>query len=229
MNCLRRPWRSPNWVWQEPARAFGPFDIEDHAGLALKRLRQELHKALNERADATQALAYFDDLDRGRQVRGRHQVQHPMRALGVPVVVRARPEHPRRWFKRRRQKRQAQRAPLVAGLELGEQLKVPIEVAFVSEREARLVDLHGSSRSSAEALRNSALPVHPHAYTEPIRNGPPCAGRRSFAGRSAGFDFRLDAGSPAIDAATTLPDVTHDFGGCARPNGAAPEIGSWEF
>ena len=42
------------------------------------------------------------------------------------------------------------------------------------------------------------------------------------------FDFRLDAGSPAIGAALAMPEVTHDYGGCARPNGAAPDIGAWE-
>ncbi len=40
---------------------------------------------------------------------------------------------------------------------------------------------------------------------------------------------RLQAGSPAIDAAKSRSDVTHDFFGRARPSGSAPDIGAHEF
>jgi hypothetical protein len=46
---------------------------------------------------------------------------------------------------------------------------------------------------------------------------------------AAGFDFRLQAGSPAIDAGLTLPLVTIDFTGRLRPVGAAFDIGAYEF
>jgi hypothetical protein len=42
-------------------------------------------------------------------------------------------------------------------------------------------------------------------------------------------DYHLMPGSPAIDAAdTTIPD-DHDFDGTARPQGAGPDIGAFEF
>jgi hypothetical protein len=43
------------------------------------------------------------------------------------------------------------------------------------------------------------------------------------------FDFRLRAGSPAIDAGVTLSYVTSDFLGVSRPQGAAYDIGAFEF
>ena len=49
-----------------------------------------------------------------------------------------------------------------------------------------------------------------------------------FVNASA-FDFQLAAGSPAIDAGITLPYVTNDFFGTSRPQGAAYDIGAFEF
>lgn len=45
----------------------------------------------------------------------------------------------------------------------------------------------------------------------------------------AAHDYRLKAGSPAIDAGTTLADVTTDLEGKARPIGAAFDIGAYEY
>lgn len=46
---------------------------------------------------------------------------------------------------------------------------------------------------------------------------------------ASGLDFQLVAGSPAIDAGATLVYVTNDFLGTARPQGAAYDIGAFEF
>lgn len=45
----------------------------------------------------------------------------------------------------------------------------------------------------------------------------------------AAKDFRLKAGSPALDAGTTLPDVPTDLAGNPRPGGAAFDVGAYEF
>lgn len=45
----------------------------------------------------------------------------------------------------------------------------------------------------------------------------------------AGHDYRLKAGSLAIDAGTTLADVTTDLEGKARPIGAAFDMGAYEY
>jgi len=45
----------------------------------------------------------------------------------------------------------------------------------------------------------------------------------------AGFDFHLKNDSPARDAGTTLTDVTDDSEGAARPQGAAYDIGCYEY
>jgi hypothetical protein len=39
----------------------------------------------------------------------------------------------------------------------------------------------------------------------------------------------LTSGSPAIDAGVTIPDVTNDYAGTVRPQGAAYDIGALEF
>ena len=41
-------------------------------------------------------------------------------------------------------------------------------------------------------------------------------------------DFRLQAGSPAIDAGSTNPDVTDDYVGTSRPQGAGYDLGAYE-
>jgi hypothetical protein len=46
---------------------------------------------------------------------------------------------------------------------------------------------------------------------------------------AAAFNFALLAGSPAIDAGVTLSYVTNDFLGTSRPQGAAYDIGAFEF
>ena len=43
-----------------------------------------------------------------------------------------------------------------------------------------------------------------------------------------GTDFRLRAGSPAVDAALPLIEVSHDAEGTARPQGAGPDLGAYE-
>jgi hypothetical protein len=49
-----------------------------------------------------------------------------------------------------------------------------------------------------------------------------------FVNAAAG-DFRLQPGSPAIDAGAALDTVTIDFAGIARPQGAASDIGAFEL
>ncbi len=44
-----------------------------------------------------------------------------------------------------------------------------------------------------------------------------------------GFDFRLQAGSSAIDAGTAIPEVSTDSAGTPRPKGAAYDIGAYEY
>lgn len=46
---------------------------------------------------------------------------------------------------------------------------------------------------------------------------------------AANDNFRLKAGSVAIDTGTTLPEVTRAIDGIPRPQGAAPDIGAYEF
>jgi hypothetical protein len=46
---------------------------------------------------------------------------------------------------------------------------------------------------------------------------------------AAGADFHLQAGSPAINAGTTVGGLSEDFEGNAVPNGAAPDIGIYEY
>lgn len=46
---------------------------------------------------------------------------------------------------------------------------------------------------------------------------------------AANHDYRLAAGSPGIDAGMELPDVTIDLNGVRRPQGAAYDIGAYEF
>jgi hypothetical protein len=49
-----------------------------------------------------------------------------------------------------------------------------------------------------------------------------------FVNPSAG-DFHLQAGSPAIDAGTMIALVATDFDGIPRPQGAAYDIGAYEY
>ncbi len=44
----------------------------------------------------------------------------------------------------------------------------------------------------------------------------------------AGGDFRLQAGSPAIDAGVA-PDFASDLDGVHVPTGSAPDLGAYEF
>jgi hypothetical protein len=45
----------------------------------------------------------------------------------------------------------------------------------------------------------------------------------------SGLDLRLKAGSPAIDVGVTLPQVTHDARGQARPRGPGTDLGAYEY
>jgi len=49
-----------------------------------------------------------------------------------------------------------------------------------------------------------------------------------FINPAAG-NFRLQAGSPAIDAGVTLAEVTNDFDGINRPQGSGHDIGAYEY
>jgi hypothetical protein len=42
-------------------------------------------------------------------------------------------------------------------------------------------------------------------------------------------DFRLQATSPAIDAGTRVNEVTVDYTGVPRPQGAGHDIGAYEY
>jgi len=53
-------------------------------------------------------------------------------------------------------------------------------------------------------------------------------GEGTFAGAGAG-DYRLAAGSPAIDAGVAIPGVTWDRDGRGRPCGPAYDVGAYEF
>ena len=44
-----------------------------------------------------------------------------------------------------------------------------------------------------------------------------------------GYDFRLQAGSAAIDAGMTLSEIVQDFTRTPRPSGPRPDIGAYEF
>jgi len=46
---------------------------------------------------------------------------------------------------------------------------------------------------------------------------------------AAGGDFRLRAGSPAVDAGTSAHSTAADLEGRARPQGAAPDLGAFEY
>lgn len=46
---------------------------------------------------------------------------------------------------------------------------------------------------------------------------------------AAAHDYRPTPDSPAVDAATPLPEITHDRLGVARPQGAASDVGAFEF
>jgi hypothetical protein len=45
---------------------------------------------------------------------------------------------------------------------------------------------------------------------------------------AAAHDYSLSDGSPAIDAGESIPDVTTDITGAARPQGPRPDIGAYE-
>jgi serralysin len=45
----------------------------------------------------------------------------------------------------------------------------------------------------------------------------------------AGLDFHLKSGSPAIDTGLNTPDVTQDYDGISRPQGASTDIGAYEY
>src|SRR5262249_30848580 len=46
---------------------------------------------------------------------------------------------------------------------------------------------------------------------------------------AAGADFHLQPTSPAIDAGAAVSDVRTDFDGVSRPQGAAYDIGAYEY
>jgi hypothetical protein len=48
-------------------------------------------------------------------------------------------------------------------------------------------------------------------------------------GALTGDYFRIAAGSPAIDAAAALAEVTDDYFGDPRPVGASPDMGGYEY
>jgi hypothetical protein len=45
----------------------------------------------------------------------------------------------------------------------------------------------------------------------------------------ASYDFRLKAGSPALDAGTALANLAADILGTPRPQGNAHDVGAYEF
>ena len=66
-------------------------------------------------------------------------------------------------------------------------------------------------------------PGFPGTYSNNLTNKDPL-----FVSPAAG-DFRLKAGSPAIDAGTQITEVTYDFTGVLRPQGNGFDIGAYEY
>lgn len=69
----------------------------------------------------------------------------------------------------------------------------------------------------------SALPAE-----APSAGGNLAVSASAFANASAG-DYRLVAGSPAVDTASALEGITVDRAGTKRPQGAAPDRGAYEL
>jgi hypothetical protein len=54
-------------------------------------------------------------------------------------------------------------------------------------------------------------------------------GRDPLFANPAAYDFRLTAGSPAIDAGIAVSGLTADLSGASRPAGAAVDLGAYEY
>lgn len=80
-------------------------------------------------------------------------------------------------------------------------------------------DAHDGQRSYQTLAQLHQVGVGQHAQV---------ADDSPFVDLSQG-DFRLRAGSEAIDTATPLHSIAGDFDGRPRPQGAAPDIGAFEF
>jgi hypothetical protein len=80
----------------------------------------------------------------------------------------------------------------------------------------------GSGTVCTDTLFSGGSGTMPAACTQTV------TGAAKMANPGAG-DFRLTAGSAAIDAGVTLSETSRDPDGVARPQGAAYDIGAYEF
>jgi hypothetical protein len=97
------------------------------------------------------------------------------------------------------------------------------------------------SKNSGVGIRNLAagttLIKNNLAYqnSQDISNGGPATMSGNITGRDplfinvASHDYHLQAGSPAIDAGATVAEAQADADGIARPQGAAYDIGAYEY
>jgi hypothetical protein len=79
-------------------------------------------------------------------------------------------------------------------------------------------NIFSSTRTPAVNNWGTTVFTQDHNYT----------GTPSFV-NAAGLDFHLTSGSPAIDTGVNTPDVTQDFDGISRPQGASTDIGAYEY
>lgn len=92
--------------------------------------------------------------------------------------------------------------------------------------------IYNGAESSGAIIRNNI--VFRHSDGEIVNAGSGATVSNNLTtdpmfANASNLDFRLQAGSPAIDAGATLPEVTRDADGNARPQGGAYDIGAYEY
>ncbi len=87
----------------------------------------------------------------------------------------------------------------------------------------------GSTGSSIDINYNHIARVSTYATVSGFSEFNGINGGNPLFVNAAANDFRLTSGSPAIDRGLLLPGFTDDYAGTARPQGAAWDIGAFEF